>query len=221
MINLPDSTLFNKRIPKQKFYNHLKVSPALERQFVKEIENIVWLHKLSPETLNIEKGESVSEIEVIEIRLKTGTIGKNLVVLIDREIPYHLMFLMTYQNKGQLWISYKEASKSRNNKFRVEHYFQTEWVDVCELSLSLTGLTLDAVYENFLKQIAGDQLKLSETTELKTAVELTKEINYLETQIEQIENKIKKEIQYNRQVKLHSKLRQLKEKLNAYHTDER
>ena len=40
MLGLPQSTEFNKRIPKQKFYEHITVSPALKKSFVDQIRMI-------------------------------------------------------------------------------------------------------------------------------------------------------------------------------------
>ena len=37
MLGLTKSTEFNRRIPKQKFYENLTVSPALKRAFVEQI----------------------------------------------------------------------------------------------------------------------------------------------------------------------------------------
>ena len=39
MLDLPVSTEFNKRIPKQKFYENIAVTPAMKRAFVEQI----WL----------------------------------------------------------------------------------------------------------------------------------------------------------------------------------
>ena len=38
MIGLPKSTEFNKRIPKQKFYDHIDISPALKKVFVEQVK---------------------------------------------------------------------------------------------------------------------------------------------------------------------------------------
>ena len=37
MLGLPQSTEFNRRIPKQKFYENLIISPTLKRVFVEQI----------------------------------------------------------------------------------------------------------------------------------------------------------------------------------------
>ena len=53
MLGLPERTEFNKRIPKQKFYENMDVSPALKRVFVEQIRIIYWRNKLAATTMNI------------------------------------------------------------------------------------------------------------------------------------------------------------------------
>ena len=40
MIGLPKTTEFNKRIPKQKFYENMDISPALKKVFVEQVRII-------------------------------------------------------------------------------------------------------------------------------------------------------------------------------------
>ena len=69
MLDLPKSTEFNRRIPKQKFYENLTVTPAMKKIFTEQIKMIYWRNKLAASTLNIAAGEQVTEIEVFEVRL--------------------------------------------------------------------------------------------------------------------------------------------------------
>lgn len=69
MLGLPQSTEFNKRIPKQKFYENLTVSPAIKKAFAEQIKIIYWRNKIATTTVNLSAGEQVTEIEVFEIRL--------------------------------------------------------------------------------------------------------------------------------------------------------
>jgi len=216
VLDFPKSTVFNKRIPKQKFYHNLGVSGSLERQFVKEIDTIYWKNKLSPETLNISAGTNVTEIEVIEILLKEQSISNNLIEVIDREIPYHLVFILKYKEMGQIWISYKEGSKSREGKFKVDSYYKTDWQKYEDLSLKIEGLNLDKIYENFLLQVSGGKLQLENGSRIKDAVNKAKEIERLEATIKSLEAKIRNEKQFNRQVKLMGELRKVKAQLDQY-----
>jgi hypothetical protein len=93
MIELPQGTAFNRRIPKQKFYENLSVNAELKRIFIEQINKIYWRNEISPTTVNITAGKNISEIEVIEIRLNQGSLDKRVLHLIDREISYHILFL--------------------------------------------------------------------------------------------------------------------------------
>ena len=75
MIELPQSTAFNKRIPKQKFYENLAVTPEIKRIFTGQINAVYWRNKISSTTVNLVPGEMVSEIEIIEIPTKSARIG--------------------------------------------------------------------------------------------------------------------------------------------------
>jgi len=53
MLGLPTTTEYNKRIPKQKFYENLSVTPALKRVFVEQIQNVIWANKIAPATISV------------------------------------------------------------------------------------------------------------------------------------------------------------------------
>ena len=76
MLGLPERTEFNKRIPKQKFYENMDVSPSLKRVFVEQIRIIYWRNKLAATTMNIAAGEEVTEIEVFEVRVQEPSCGR-------------------------------------------------------------------------------------------------------------------------------------------------
>ena len=158
MALFPAATEYNKRIPKQKFYENLTLTPQVKRGFVEGIKLIYWRNKLAEDTVHIPKGEQVTEIEVFEIRLNGPTLDEAVLRQIDKEIPYHILFLLTFEGKVQAWIGYKEASAGVNS-FKVSRYYHTEWMEEADLPLRLEGLTLDAVYENLVRQIAGESLE--------------------------------------------------------------
>ncbi|NLT44621.1 MAG: DUF4391 domain-containing protein [Thermotogaceae bacterium] len=216
MLHFPADTVFNKKIPKQKFYDKLDVSNRIQQMFVTEIETVYWTHKLSPETLNVSPGENVAEIQVFEITLKEQRVSDNLITTIDREIPYHLVFVLRYRDQAQLMIGYKEESKSREDKFKVNSYYHTDWTEYDKLTLEIEGLDLDRIYENFIFQIAGDALNIEEAEDIRDAVMIAKEIDSLETYIAKLEKKIQKEKQFKLKVKINQDLRRAKEKLEEY-----
>ena len=218
MFDLPLSTLFNKRIPKQKFYDNLNVTPELKRVFKDQISVIIWRNKLAESTLNIAKGEQVTELQVFEIRLNQRSLDKRVLELIDREIPYHILFLLTCEELCQAWIGYKEPSLSKAGNFKVNSYYHTEWLEPKKLDLRLEGLNLDAVNENYIRQIAGGRLQPSEQDESSTGsvselIERDKLRQSLSKRIIALENRMINEKQFNRKVILSGELKQMRSEL--------
>ena len=211
MKGLPKTTEFNKRIPKQKFYENIDVSPALKKVFVEQVNTIYWKNKIAISTTNLAEGREVTEIEVFEIRLNASVLDEGLLRQIDREIPYHILFLLEFQGKYQAWIGYKEATLSGNKAFKVNGYYHTDWLSEEELPLKLTGLSLDEVYENFVRQIAGDKLKTEVVgRSLKESVARDEQKQELQKRITTLQSKIRKEKQLNKQMQMNNELKKLK-----------
>ena len=170
--------------------------------------------KLAASTLNIAAGEAVTEIEVFEVRLNDSQLDEAVLKQIDKEIPYHILFILTCDGKAQAWIGYKEAAVSGSNAFKVSRYYHTDWVPEDELHLSLDGLNMDAVYENLVRQIARDKLQTDSGESLKESVERDEKKKQLEKQIAVLENKMRREKQLNRRVEMNAKLKKLREELS-------
>jgi len=215
MLELPPGTAFNRRIPKQKFYENLSVSAELKRLFVEQINVIYWRNKIAPTTVNIAAGENVSEIEVIEIRLNQPEFDKRILQLIDRGIHYHILFLLMYKEQVQAWIGYKEQSQSGKSAFKPGTYYNTEWLSMDELSLRLDGLNMDAMYEGFIRQIAKERLDGMPGGDLKDAVARDERRQKLQREIAALENKVRREKQFNIQVELNGELKRLKKELEG------
>ena len=211
MFGLPDSTYFGKVIPKNKFYSKLSIDKTLERSFVEQIVSVRWVHKLSADTLNVEKGGTVEEVEVFLIKLKTVNFDLNILKQMDRQLHYHLIFILEFGERYQLWTGYKEESK--NSAFKVGNYYHTDWLTEETFFLTIDGLTMDAVYENLVRQIAGDTLRRKNSESLKETVERQMAREKLEKEIEILRSRVRKEKQFNRQVELNAELKKLLKQL--------
>lgn len=211
MFGLPEKTYFGKLVPKNKFYDKLSIDKQLERSFIDQISTIRWVHKLSADLLNVEKGSIAEEVEVFLIKLKTSELDLNVLRQMDRQLHYHLIFILEFEEQYQIWTGYKE--ESTNAAFKVGNYYHTDWVIEESFSLRIDGLNMDTVYENLVRQIAGDTLAQESSESLKETVERQAAREKLEKDIEKLRGKIRKEKQFNRQVELNKQLKQLIKKL--------
>ena len=214
MFGFPATTEFGKRIPKQKFYENIDITPVLKRVFVEQIRFIYWRNKLAATTLNLATGEAVTEIEVFEVRLNTQQLDEAFLRQIDKEIPYHILFILTCDGKAQAWIGYKEVAASGSNAFKVSRYYHTEWMPENELQFRVDGLSMDAVYENLVRQIAGDALSSEPGETIKESVERNEAKRQLEKRIATLETKMRKEKQLNRRMEMNAELHLLMKQLH-------
>ncbi|WP_298715209.1 DUF4391 domain-containing protein [uncultured Veillonella sp.] len=214
MLGLSKTTEFNRRIPKIKFYENINITPSLKRLFVDQVKNIYWRNKIAVTTTNLTDGKYVTEIEVFEINLNSSQVNIELLKLIDSIIPYHILYILEYNGKYQAWIGYKETTDIEKKKSKVDRYYHTDWIEEKDFVVKLEGLNLDDVYENLVRQIAGDKLQSDNSTEsLKQSVERDKQIEIIEKQINTLQNKIRKEKQLNKQIEMNTELKKLRKAL--------
>ena len=231
--NLPESTTLNRRVPKQKFYEKLAVSAALKRSFIDEIKTIWWRNKLVADKLNLAKGTTVTEIEVIEIELANGELNEDILRQMDRLIPYHLLFVLTFADRAQAWIGYKEASATGESAFKVSRYYHTDWMPRVALRFTLSGLTLDEVYENLVRNIHADSQSTASTgrdglravreagtawrDDLSISANIARDTarTQLAKQIVALEAKMRREKQLNRKMELNAELKRLRNELES------
>ncbi|EOU1921137.1 TPA: DUF4391 domain-containing protein [Clostridium perfringens] len=213
MIDLPKDTLFNKRIPKQKFYENLDISTSLKRSFIDEIKTIYWRNKISEDTVNIKSGNEVNEIQVFLINLNQKSLNEKVLFQIDIKIPYHILFILRYEDVYKAAIGYKEEAMSGNNAYKVSRFYYTDWMREEELPIKLKGLDLDVVYENILRDIGGERLNIQKDETIEDSIKRDEKIQELNYQIERLKIKRRKTKQLNKQMKINDEIRILKKEI--------
>ena len=210
MLNLPASAAFNRRIPKQKFYEELPLTPALRRVFVGQINAIWWRSKIAPATANLAPGRTVAELEVFELQLAQPSLDAGVLRAIDKRIPYPIVYLLTCDGRCQAWIGYQPAGQGG-----ARVYYHTAWQPQEDLKLELRGLDTDVAYENFVRQIAGGALDAPAAEPLPQSIARDQRRRALEKQIAVLQNKIRREKQLNRQIELNGELKRLRKELDC------
>ena len=148
--DLPKSTIYNRLIPRSKFYLHTLSSPILRNLYDEQVNTVTWCNKLSVETLNVKAESSFKELEVFDIGLKGRAFDKRLLQQIDKGIPYYIFHILNYDNKYQAWLANK---RNYNGKIKVENYCRTLWLEESEFVFSFSGSSIDGIYHNLHEQI--------------------------------------------------------------------
>jgi len=207
--NLPKQTQVNKSIPKNAFDTY--INSKQKKMFVDIIDKIRWSNKLSVETINLE-GKEISEIQIFQVALRKKENIEKLLEIIDKSIPYHIIFILTFDNVVMLSVSQKHLHPTNENNTVLDWTFKSAWFTRDEMSYKLNlKESLDFVIKDFCIQLSGkdedSDLSLNDIVEKETQIEkLEKEINTLRSQI-------KRSKQFNRKVELNSILKERESEL--------
>ena len=216
LFDYPTKARFGRKIPKSKLYENASANTKLKDKFVNQIEKIVWQYKLAPNTLNLDATNKVPEIQVFDIFLKTKEVDQTLLEVIDKAIPLPIIFQIHKGNKVKIKAAYKRPSESANNKWVIESYFESEWLDKDVAKQPMPqALDLGKLYEQLLKSLMPVEVTSSKTTQtLDEQVGIINQINSLQKELDKLNSKYKKEKQRNRQFEINKQIKLKQKELN-------
>ena len=216
LFDYPTKARVANKLPKNKLYENASVNTKLKDKFVNQIEKIVWQYKLAPNTLNLDATNKVPEIQVFDIFLKTKEVDQTLLEVIDKAIPLPIIFQIHKGNKVKIKAAYKRPSESANNKWVIESYFESEWLDKDVVKQPMPqALDLGKLYEQLLKSLMPVEVTSSKTTQtLDEQVGIINQINSLQKELDKLNSKYKKEKQRNRQFEINKQIKLKQKELN-------
>jgi hypothetical protein len=203
MIDFPESTKTNRRIPKEAFYKHLSLSTALKSKFVSDISRIVAENSLTKENLNLVKDSEIKEILLLSIELKKQDYDQRIIEAIAKGNPHKLVFLMSYEDQKQLAVYYQKL-------------YMTEWMPEAKVELHLSGDSLEDIWSGLVRQIAiVPDTQISSKMSLDDQLMRQDEIVQLQQQIKKLEKAAWGETQPKKKFDLYQDLKKHKEQLEV------
>lgn len=212
MYNLPQSTIVNRVIPKKTFVNQLGANTRMKDHFTNDVVRVEWLAKLAPSTINVADGKEVHEITIFLVPIKDENCPDDIFSFIDGMIPRHTLFILRWGDMTCLYLNYKEWMESSTNTdktFRIAKTYRSQWIKDTEISLSIEGLTMDAIYEALVRQVAGERI-IIQSESLREDVEKSTQREMLLKEIEIVKRKINNEKQPKKKFELHQQLIKLR-----------
>ena len=205
MYNLPQSTIVNRVIPKKTFVNQLGANTRMKDHFTNDVVRVEWLAKLAPSTINVADGKEVHEITIFLVPIKDENCPDDIFSFIDGMIPRHTLFILRWGDMTCLHLNYKEWMESNTNTdktFRIAKTYRSQWIKDTEISLPIEGLTMDAIYETLVRQVAGERI-ITQSESLREDVEKSTQREMLLKKIEILRRKEAKERQPQKKFVLH------------------
>ena len=215
LYDYPKQTQFGKVIPKSKIYEHGSINTAIKDKFISQIDKIVWSHKLASETLNLEASKNVPEIQVFDIHLKGKELEEELLKVVDKTIPFPIIYQIHQNGKIKVKAAYKRPSESDNSKWVTESYFESDWLssDTSKTPLPVV-LNLNKLYEAILYSLMPEEVQTSvHSTSLKDQIERIDVIQAKEREYKKLNARRNKEKQFNRKVEMNKQLKELKKEI--------
>ena len=216
LIAYPKQAAFGRVLPKNKIYEHSGANTRLKDLFVEQVEQIVWLYKLAPETINLPARPGVPEIQVFSIQLKSAELHEDVLRCIDSAVQFPILFELNQgqgdQAKTQVAAAYKRPSETDASRWVLSSYFATAWMPAATARAAMP-LALDmahlyaALLQGLLPLSARPQEPLAGWV---ARVELA---SAKRGEVEKTQARLAKEKQFNRKVEINAILRQLKSEL--------
>ena len=201
----PSQTALKRVIPKTRIYDAAGASTALRERFVREVDQIVWTHKLAPETLNLPATAAVPELQVFRVTLKGDALHDDILRAIGRAIPFPVLFELVAGAQIQAAAAFKRPSDAAAGKWVVSEHLRGAWVDRDAPREALpVAVSLGSLYDRVLSALTPVEVRAGEDTETRLA--RLAQIKAKEREIAQLQSKLLRENQFNIKVTLHGQL---------------
>ena len=196
MFGLPENSLVGKQLPKTAIYAKFAMNTAERERFDADISRIAIANVV--DTRHLTEGKDVKSIYVFTVQLKHKEYDPKNIATLAKLIEQRIVFALMFEDETQL-ATY------------CTRLVTAEWKPTDDVTIPLSGLTLDAVWENIIATIGnitivGSNNIVEQIAEDDAHAKLMK-------QIEQLEKKVRAEKQPRKKLELFEKLKELKKKI--------
>ncbi|MEZ3577697.1 MAG: DUF4391 domain-containing protein [Muribaculaceae bacterium] len=196
MLGLPQSTEVKRSLPKAQLYRRFDWKPAWRDAFDAEVARLDFVNWIAPRTLPaIAEGQEVKEIFVVEVTLKTRDFDTKNIALLAKSIPQRVIYLLLFEDEAMIAVYHTKL-------------FTTSWQSLDSVTVELTGLNLDAVWQSIVSSIG--QFSIDQENSLTEQIKLDEERDKLLRQIAALERQMNATKQPRRKRELFLELQKLK-----------
>ena len=186
-------------MPKKAIYAKFELIPAQRNGFDADVSRIDIVAVISPTTVPaFASGEIIKEFYVLDVQLKKKDYDEKNIAMLSKLIPQNILFSLQYEDEIQLAVYHTKLIKS-------------DWKSKADIEIRLSGLNLDTVWENIIKDIG--EIHVREGKTLTEQIQEDEKLRVLKRQIEELERKCRTEKQPRRRLELYEKLTSLKKQL--------
>ncbi len=199
MYSLPISTERKQQLPKKAIYAKFSLKPSQRESFDADIARLDIVAVISPSTVPaLAPGNEVKELYVLAVQMKRKDYNAKNILLLTQLIPQKIVFALQYENQTQFAVFHTKLIMSA-------------WQLMEGAMLPLTGLNLDIVWENIVKDIG--QIEVTGENTLAGQIADNDRKAKLLAQIAALERKMANEKQPRRKREYFEQIKNLKQEI--------
>ena len=196
MYGLPKSTEVKKPLPKTNIYQKYQFSAAQRLLIDTSVARLDFVNAIISATLPaVAEGTEVKGIFVVDVELKRSDFDSKAISLIAKAIPQRIIFALRYADKV---------------RFAAYHtkFFISDWKQVSDACLPLSGLNFDMVWSNLISSIGN--FVVEQENSLTEQIKIDEEKQKLQQQIANLERQMNASKQPRRKRELYNEIKRLK-----------
>ena len=184
MYGLPHTTDVRKQLPNKAIFAKFDLKPSQRESFDADIARIDIVAVVSPKTIPaLKEGEEVKEFYVLAVQMKRKDYDSKNIILLTKLIPQKMMLALHFEGCTQFAIYHTKLISST-------------WQLTESTNITLSGLTIDVVWENIVKSIG--RIEVEEGNTLTEQIATDDKRTKLLAQIATLERKMAAEKQPRR-----------------------
>ena len=196
MYGLPKSTEVKKPLPKTNIYQKYQFSAAQRLLIDTSVARLDFVNAIISTTLPaVAEGTDVKGIFVVDVELKRSDFDCKSISLLAKAIPQRIIFALRYADKVRF--------AAYHSKF-----FLSDWQQVNDACLPLSGLDFDMVWSNLISSIGN--FVVEQENSLTEQIKIDEEKLKLQQQITNLERQMNATKQPRRKRELFIELQRLK-----------
>lgn len=196
MYGLPKSTEVKKPLPKTNIYQKYQFSAAQRLLIDTSVARLDFVNAIIATTLPaVAEGADVKGIFVVDVELKRSDFDNKAISIIAKAIPQRIIFALRYADKVRFAAYHTKI-------------FLSEWQQVSDACLPLSGLNFDMVWSNLISSIGN--FVVEQENSLTEQIKLDEEKHKLQQQIANLERQMNATKQPRRKRELFLEIQKLK-----------
>ena len=221
-LHLPKSTLAEKTITKN-IFELADISNTDKKMLTKDVEKITWEYRIAPDNSNIravcDDIIDYSEIQVIRVDLKQRLHISRIADFILSSFQYPLLIVLCDSSETIFVAAHVRINQNDKSRLVIEDVIKTDWIpdanipeDILDMSRMRTTNLFDLysdLYDALLRIKAESQAPISKKLTPEEYRAINETIASIDEQIVVLRTQLKKEDQFNRQMELNNKIKEL------------